>query len=65
MDVEKEKFTGLKYLNLPERTPMMPSLYSQYELEIVKKMINIEKKLDIILKKLEDLENELKKKGIL
>jgi len=63
--MERDKFPEAKYLNPLDRFPSISSFSSQYELEIVKRIVSMEKKIDLILKKLEELETELKKKGIL
>jgi len=41
--------------------PILP-LNREVELEIIKRIVNIEKKLDLILNKIEELEKEIKKK---
>ncbi len=46
---------------LLENRGLFSGLSRDYELEIVKRIVSIEKKLDYLIKKVEDLEKEIKK----
>jgi hypothetical protein len=65
LESEKDKLDRLRFLESIGRNPLITNITSQYELEIVKRIVSMDKKLDLILKKIEELENELKKKGII
>jgi len=55
--MEKDELRRL----ITNRPEIFSGLNRDYELEIVKRIVSIDKKLDIILKKIEELEKKINK----
>lgn len=44
------------------KIPQLPAYNPSYDVEVIRRIVSMDKKLDYIIKKIEELEREIKKK---